>query len=89
MNDETIHTGEPVSINRQVRELLATQHSIAAIWSTDDVRGVRSHLTEDQAWEVLQLVDDLHDAEWGITWTTLETVADDMFPKPDRKRRQP
>jgi hypothetical protein len=89
MNDAPINTGEPVDINRHVRELLAKQHSIAAIWCTDDVRGVRPHLTEDQAWEVLQQVDDLHDAEWGITWTTLETVADDMFPNPDRKRRQP
>jgi hypothetical protein len=30
---------------------------------------------------VLQEVDDHHDAEWGINWTTLETVADDLFPE--------
>ena len=83
MNDETNNTGEPVDINNHVRKLLAKHHSIAAIWCTDDVRGVRPHLTEDQAWEVLQQVDDIHDAEWGITWTTLETVADDLYPAPD------
>jgi hypothetical protein len=70
-------------VNRRIRELLGNHHSIAAIWSTDDVRGVRPHLTEDQAWEVLQQVDDIHDAEWGITYTTLETVADDLYPAPD------
>jgi hypothetical protein len=80
---------ESFDVNRHVRELLAKHHSIAAIWCIDDVLGVRPHLTEGQAWEVLQQVDDLHDAEWGITWTTLETVADDLFPNPDRKRRQP
>jgi hypothetical protein len=86
MNDATINTGEPVDINRHVHELLAKHHSIAAIWCTDDVRGIRPHLTEDQAWEVLEQVRDVHDAEWGICWTTLETVADDLFPEPDDKQ---
>jgi hypothetical protein len=26
--------------------------------------------------------------EWGITWTTLETVADDLFPEPTSHRRR-
>ncbi len=86
MNDATNNTGEPVDINRHVRELLAKHHSIADIWCTDDVRGVRPHLTEDQAWEVLQQVDDIHDAEYGINWMTLETVADDLYPEPDDKQ---
>jgi hypothetical protein len=43
-------------------------------------------LTEDQAWEVLQQVDNVHDAEWGINWTTLETVADDLYPAPDDEK---
>jgi hypothetical protein len=88
MNDATINTSKPVDINLHVRKLLAEHHSIAAIWCTDDVRGIRPHLTEDQAWEVLQEVDRHHDAEQGITWMTLETAADDMFPNPDQKRRQ-
>jgi hypothetical protein len=75
-------------VNRHVRELLAKHHYIGTIWSTEDVRDVRPHLTEDQTWEVLQQVGDYHDAEWGITWMTLETTADDMFPKPPRKRRR-
>jgi hypothetical protein len=62
------------------RELLAKHRMIGVVWCIDDVKNVRPHLTDDQAWHVLQQVGDTHDAEWGITWTTLETVADDMFP---------
>ena len=80
---------EPVDINLHVRKLLAKHRSIAAIWCIEDVKGVRPHLTDDQAWEVLQQVDDNHDAEWGICWTTLETVADDMFPDPSTEGEQP
>ena len=83
---------EPVCINQLVHELLAKHHRIAAIWSTDDMRDIRPHLTEDQAWEVLQQVGDHHDAEWGINWTTLQTVADDLFPQPESSqaaRRKP
>jgi hypothetical protein len=89
MNDATINTDAPVDINRHVRELLAKHHSIAAIWCIDDVRWVRPHLTEEQAWEVLEQVDRKHDAEYGISWTTLETVADDLFPTPTSRRRKP
>ena len=70
-------------ITLYVHHLLAKHRQIAAIWSIEDVKGVRPDLTDDQAWEVLERVGDKHDAEWGITWTTLETVADDLFPKSD------
>jgi hypothetical protein len=70
-------------ITLYVHDLLAKHRQIAAIWSIDDVKGVRPHLTDDQAWEVLEQLGDKHDAEWGISWTTLETVADDLFPEPD------
>jgi len=45
------------------------------------VKGIRPNLTDEQAFEVLEHVGRKHDAEWGISWTTLETVADDMFPE--------
>lgn len=54
---------------------------IAAIWSIEDVHAVRDDLTDDQAWKVLQRVDDCHDCEFGITWDTLRIVANQMFPK--------
>ena len=72
-----------------VHDLLAKHRQIAAIWAIEDVKGLRPHLTDDQAWEVLERVGDKHDAEWGISWTTLETVADDLFPSPTSRRRKP
>ena len=88
MNDATINTGEPVDINRHVHELLAKHRRIAAIWCTDDVRGVRPHLTDDQAWEVLQQVGRPPRRRVGHHWTTLETIADDLYPQYDNQRRQ-
>jgi hypothetical protein len=88
-NTTTSISNEPVDINRHVHQLLAKHHSIAAIWCIDDVKGIRPHLTDEQAWEVLEEVGRKHDAEWGITWMTLETMADDLFPMATSRRRQP
>ncbi len=66
-----------------VHDLLAKHRQIATIWSVEDVQDVRSDLTDDQAWQVLERVGDKHDAEYGISWTTLEIVADDLFPASD------
>lgn len=63
-----------------IDQLLAKDGKIAVIWSIEDVKGIRPHLTDAQAWEVLEQVGRKHDANWGITWITLEIVADDMFP---------
>jgi hypothetical protein len=71
------------------RELLAKHRMIGVVWSIVDVQQVRPHLTDDQAWEVLQEVERKHDAECGITWTTLEIVADGLFPTPTSRRRKP
>jgi hypothetical protein len=76
-------------ITLYVHDLLAKHRQIAAIWSIEDVQGIRSDLTDDQAWEVLERVGDKHDAAWGITWITLEIVAGDLFPRPTSRRRQP
>jgi hypothetical protein len=76
-------------ITLYVHDLLAKHRQIAAIWSVEDVQEIRPDLTEDQAWEVLDLVGDKHDAEWGITWTMLQDVADALFPRPTSRRRQP
>ena len=65
--------------------LLAERRQIAAIWSVEDVQGIRPDLSEDQAWEILQAVQRRHDAELGINWLTLELTADDLYPQPDRE----
>jgi hypothetical protein len=70
---------QPAPADLDIDALLAERRQIAVAWSIEDVQEVRPALTEDQCWEVLQQVKDVHDAEWGISWTTLETVADDLF----------
>jgi hypothetical protein len=63
-----------------VHALLAKHRQIAVIWSIEDVQQERPDLNADQAWEVLQRVEDLHDCNYGITWESLNMAADDLFP---------
>lgn len=70
---------EPLNINDFVHRLLAHYREIAIIWAIEDVQGIRSDLTADQAWEVLERAGDKHDAQYGVSWTTLECVAEDLF----------
>jgi hypothetical protein len=68
------------------RALLAERKQIAAIWGVEDVREVRPDLTDDQAWEVLQTAESQHDATVGITWDTLDLIADELFPRPENEQ---
>ena len=79
-------TSDPIDINLHVHQLLAEHRMIAAIWCVEDVLGVCPHLTRDQAWEVQEESGRKHDAEYGISWTTLEIFADMLFPRPTRRR---
>jgi len=72
---------EPFDINHFVHRLLAHYRRIAAIWAVEDVQGIRPDLTDEQAWEVLYEVGRKHDAEYGISWTTLECMADILFDR--------
>jgi hypothetical protein len=56
---------------------------ITIIWSTEDVHEIRPDLTDQQAAEVLQLVERNHDAECGINWQAIEDFAEQLFPAPD------
>lgn len=58
-----------------------TPDSIAIFWHIDDVREVRPDLTDTQCREVLRHCEDRHDAEIGINWQVLRTVAEDCFPR--------
>lgn len=74
-----------------LNEQLARSRQIAHIWGTEDVHEVRPDLSEDQAWEVLQSVDRDCDSEYGIAWSTIEHVAEDLFgdaPETDEAEEQ-
>jgi hypothetical protein len=62
-----------------IHELLAQNHQIADIWGTEDVQQVRPDLNDDQAWQVLQIVDRRYDSEYGIVWSTIEVIAEELF----------
>jgi hypothetical protein len=88
-NDNATLERESIDIDFQVHQLLSKHRRIAIIWCIEDVKHFRPDLSDEQAWEVLEQVRDIHDAEWGISWTTLRTVADDLFPQPDDSDQPP
>ncbi|NER82106.1 MAG: hypothetical protein F6K42_21610 [Leptolyngbya sp. SIO1D8] len=57
---------------------------IALGWGVEDVQSVRPDLDEEQAMEVLEVVDYKHDATIGVNWDTLQFFADGMFPQDER-----
>jgi len=65
-----------------IHSILAERREIAIVWDITDVQEVRPDLTDDQAWEVLQQVESKQDANIGVTWETLECVAEDLFGFP-------
>jgi len=76
-DNPTTHEAEPIDAH----QLLRKHRMIGAIWCIEDVQEVRLDLTDDQAWEVLQEVERKHDAEFGISWTSLKIFADELFPQ--------
>jgi hypothetical protein len=79
---ELLTDDEPRDIDLCVHSLLAKDQKIAAIWCVEDVQGLRPDLTDEQAWEVLEEVGRKHDAEYGISWTTLQCMAHILFGRP-------
>jgi len=56
--------------------------AIAIIWCTDDVkhRALESKikLTEQECIDVLSVIKNNHDCNYGLTWETIDTVVDDI-----------
>lgn len=62
---------------------------IGAIWGIEHVQELRPKLTADQAWKVLQRVDDGHDRDHGINRNTIRRVADELFPESGQQKSKP
>jgi hypothetical protein len=71
-----------------VHKYLAQSQQIAIVWSTEDVKEVRPDLTDAQAWEVLQLVERSHDANFGICWETLDYAAHTLYGDPTKTQHR-
>ncbi len=67
----------------QIHEALKLQGYVASLWHIEDVQSVRPDLTAEQSMEVLERCIDKMDAEMGINWLLIETIAEDMFPEPE------
>jgi hypothetical protein len=70
---------EPFYVCGFVQELLAKFGMIGCIWSIEDVQGIRSDLSDEQAWQVLEAVARRHDANYGVSWATVESLAEVLF----------
>ena len=60
--------------------VLDDSNSIAIIWCVDDVKNIRTDLSDDECMEVLSYQDRKHDASMGVSWDTLEWCANYLFP---------
>lgn len=67
-----------------LREQLAEHGFIALLWGVDDVKALRDDLTEEQAWDVLNAIENNFDASVGVNWDTLHAELDHQFPPPSR-----
>jgi hypothetical protein len=65
--------------SRDINEILTSQRKIGHIWGTEDVLGLRSDLTDDQAWEVLQEAGRRLDSGQRVTWDMLKELSDELF----------
>jgi hypothetical protein len=70
------------------RDLLAENRQIAHIWGIDDVQKLRPDLNNDQAWSVLQTVDDRLDCNVGITCESVEMIARELYGARPESRLQ-
>ena len=59
--------------------------SIAIEWGLEDVQSIREDLSDEQASAVLQAADRCHNAEVGINWDVLRSIADDLFPEEEQE----
>ena len=81
---KTITVTVPVPAHMSETELrsrismLASPDWLASFWSTDDVKEVAPHLSDDECREVLKRVERYHNAEIGINWEVIEYHADEV-----------
>lgn len=64
-----------------IRKELAEMGIIALFWDVGDVQQVAPELTDEQAFEVLQRVEEDHNAQYGVSFDTLADTALQMFPE--------
>lgn len=77
------HLAAAYPVAKTLHEMMQQEKVIGHLWNIEDVQEERPDLTDDQAWQVLLIVDARKDATLGITWDTLSCATDDLFPLKD------
>jgi hypothetical protein len=66
-------------MREQIDKYFEENKQIAIIWSVRDAQEVFPKLSEEQCWKILQQVERKHDAELGISWTTIGVIGQWMI----------
>jgi hypothetical protein len=72
-------TIEEIACILNTRDLCKQSRSISIIWSIEDVQSLRDDLSDDQAREVLEYIEDSHNAEIGINWDVIDYTIKHLF----------
>ncbi len=49
---------------------------IEIIWSVDDIRSLGFECTDEEGMKVLEMIRDYHDANYGMSWATIENACE-------------
>lgn len=60
--------------------MIDDENEISIVWHIEDVQSVRPDLNDVEARDVLAFVKDKHDANYGVSWETIEGAADYLYP---------
>jgi hypothetical protein len=72
-----------------VHEALAEQRAIALIWDAEMLITHYPHLTEAQAWDILQGCSMNYSAEQGLTWDDIAERVHEQYPDPADRQLPP
>lgn len=53
---------------------------IAIVWSIEDVQGQDETLTDEEAMNVLDMLENKHDCNYGISWDTIDDTIANLYP---------
>ena len=61
---------------------------ISIIWEVTDVLTQNALLTREEAMDVLEYIDNNHDANIGVTWEVIQYAIEYQYPEKDKEWNQ-
>lgn len=62
------------------KHIIDFKNVMSIVWTIDDVKGVSPHLNDEQAIAVLQAVGHEYNANIGVTYKTIVSMSERLFP---------